>query len=83
MPAGALEASDLDVEIAISLLPDGTVRKAEIVDRVRMFQPGGEYYRSMAESALRAVLQASPFRDLPPDRYEDWREITFTFKPPS
>ena len=82
VPAGALEAGDLDVEIAISLLPDGTVRKAEIVDQARMKEPGEEYYRSMAESALRAVLQASPLRDLPPDRYEDWREITFRFRPP-
>ena len=82
VPAGARGAGDLDVEIAISLLPDGTVRKAEIVDRARMAQPGGEYYRSMAESALRAVLQASPLHDLPPDRYEDWREITFRFRPP-
>ncbi len=82
VPAGARDAGELDVEIYISLLPDGTVRKAEIVDRARMLQPGGEYYRSMAESALRAVLQASPLHDLPPDRYEDWREITFRFRPP-
>ena len=82
VPAGARDAGELDVEIYISLLPDGTVRKAEIVDRARMAQPGEEYYRSMAESALRAVLQASPLHDLPPDRYEDWREITFRFRPP-
>ena len=59
VPAGARDAGELDVEIYISLLPDGTVRKAEIVDRARMAQPGREYYRSMAESARRAVLQAS------------------------
>lgn len=82
VPAGARDAGELEVEIHISLLPNGTVRKAEIVDRARMAQPGGEYYRSMAESALRAVLQASPLHDLPPDRYEDWREITFRFRPP-
>ena len=82
VPAGARDAGELDVEIYISLLPDGTVRKAEIVDRARMAQPGGEYYRSMAESARRAVLQASPLHDLPPDRYEEWREIIFRFRPP-
>ena len=82
VPAGARDAGELDVEISIWLRPDGTVLKAEIVDRARMAQPGGEYYRSMAESALRAVLQASPLHDLPPDRYEDWREITFRFRPP-
>ena len=82
VPAGAPDAGELGVEITISLLRNGIVRKAEIVDRSRMDQPGEEYYRSMAESALRAVLQASPLRDLPPERYEDWREITFRFRPP-
>ncbi len=82
VPAGARDAGELDVEIYIVLLPDGTVRKAEIVDQARMLQPGGEFFRAMAESARRAVLQASPLRDLPPERYEDWREITFRFRPP-
>ena len=79
VPAGAANAGDLAVEIRILLMPDGEVRRAEIVDQARL---SDAFYRTMAESARRAVLQASPLRDLPPDRYEDWREITFRFRPP-
>lgn len=79
VPAGAADAGDLAVQIRIFLLPDGVVQRAEIVDRTRLTQT---FFRTMAESARRAVLQASPLRDLPPEKYELWREITFTFRPP-
>jgi outer membrane biosynthesis protein TonB len=79
VPAGAADAADLTVEIRISLRSDGGVIRAVIVDQSRLTDA---FYRTMAESARRAVLQASPLRDLPPEKYEQWREITFTFKPP-
>ena len=79
VPAGAADAGDLAVEIRILLLPDGVVRRAVIVDQARL---SDAFYRTMAESARRAVLQASPLRDLPPEKYEQWKEITFTFRPP-
>ncbi len=79
VPAGAADAGDLAVEIRIRLLPDGVVQRADIVDQARLSEA---FFRTMAESARRAVLQASPLRDLPPEKYEQWREITFTFRPP-
>lgn len=79
VPAGAADAGNLSVEIRIRLQPNGEVRSAEIVDQGRL---SDNFYRTMAESARRAVLLASPLRDLPPEKYEQWREITFTFKPP-
>ena len=79
VPAGAADAADLTVEIRIQLRQDGSVQRAEIVDQARLSE---SFYRTMAESARRAVWQASPLRDLPPEKYEQWREITFTFKPP-
>ncbi len=82
LPAGAREARELMVEIHIVLLPDGTVRAVEIVDKARLGRPGEEFFRSMAESAVRAVRRSSPIRDLPPEKYEQWREITFRFRPP-
>ena len=83
LPAGAADAADLEVEIEIVLLPDGTVRSARIVDSARLNRAGEEFFRSMAESAIRAVQRASPLQDLPPEKYEQWREITFTFRPPA
>ena len=82
LPAGAADAAGLAVEIEIVLMPDGTVCKASIVDSARLNRPGQEFFRSMAESALRAVQRASPLQNLPPDKYEQWREITFRFSPP-
>lgn len=82
LPVGAEDAGDLEVEIAIVLMPDGVVQTATIVDFARLSLPGEEFFRSMAESALRAVQRASPLQDLPPEKYEQWRKITFTFVPP-
>jgi len=79
VPAGAANAGDLAVEIRILLMPDGEVRRADIVDQARL---SDAFYQTMAESARRAVLQASPLRGLPPEKYEQWREIIFTFTPP-
>ncbi|MCH7943660.1 MAG: cell envelope biogenesis protein TolA, partial [Proteobacteria bacterium] len=58
------------------------VKSARIVDSARLKQEGEEFFRSMAESAIRAVRRASPLRNLPPEKYELWREITFSFTPP-
>jgi TonB family protein len=82
LPAGAADAGGLEVEIEIVLMRDGTVRKASIVDSARLNLAGEEFFRTMAESALRAVQRASPLQNLPPEKYEQWREITFRFRPP-
>ena len=52
------------------------------IDSARLNMPGEEFFRSRAESVLRAVHRASPLQDLPPEKYEQWREITFRFRPP-
>ncbi|MFQ5958152.1 MAG: TonB C-terminal domain-containing protein [Alphaproteobacteria bacterium] len=83
VPIGARDVADLEVEIRILLQPDGTVTAAQIVDQQRLRQSGEEFFRSMAESARRAVWRASPLQNLPPEKYNQWREITFTFKPPA
>ncbi len=83
VPIGARDAGELEVEIRIRLQPDGTVAAVQIVDQSRLLQQGEEFFRSMAESARRAVWQASPLQSLPPEKYDQWREITFRFKPPA
>ncbi len=83
VPVGAREARNLQVAIRIRLQPDGSVIQAEFVDRARLTRPGEEFYRTVAESARRAVLKASPLRGLPPEKYRIWRDIVFTFRPPA
>ena len=75
---GAQGAQDIVVEIKVLLNPDGSVLTVEILDVVRMIQDG--YFRSAAENAKRAVKQCSPFQ-LPPRKYEVWRQLTLRFDP--
>ena len=75
---GARDAADLVVQIRVNLNPDGSVRRAEIVDAQRMMADA--FYRSAAENARRAILSCSPFK-LPLAQFEIWREMTLNFDP--
>ncbi len=78
--AGSKDAEDLIIEIHIVMNPDGFVRSAKIVDSARVSRD--HFFRSAAETALRAVLnkRCQPFK-LPRDRYDQWQTITMTFDP--
>ncbi len=83
IPAGARDAQDLAVDIRVSLAPDATVQRAEIVSQARMATD--PYYRAAAESALRAVLnpmcQSLQDVGLRPEQYDQWKDMTITFNP--
>ena len=81
VPVGVQDADTLVVTIRIRLLPDGKVQSAEIIDQIT---DSGTNIRTMAESARRAVLKASPFDVLRAhvDSYDHWRDVTMTFRPP-
>lgn len=80
VPAGARDAEDLVVRIKVYLNPDGTLsRPPEIVQEAHGGDDG--FYRTAAESARRAVLQCTPLKHLPTDKYALWRELTLTFNP--
>jgi len=78
--AGARYAEDLVVEIRLGMNMDRTVNSAVIVDQFRYNQDG--FFRAAADSAMRAVRSplCNPL-DLPPDKYEGWRDIVVTFDP--
>lgn len=79
VPAGARDAEDLVVRIRLFLNTDGSLSRApELVDEPA---DGNDFYRTAAESARRAVLQCSPLKNLPADKYERWREVVLTFNP--
>ena len=81
VPAGVRDAGDLVVTIRIRLDRDGAVRSAEILDANYAEDPN---FRAMAESALRAVQRVSPIKALRRfgDDYNEWRDVTMTFRPP-
>jgi hypothetical protein len=79
VPAGARDAENLIVEIRVQLNPDGSVTDARIVDQSRLMTDLA--FRAAAESARRAVLVCSPFKNLPAARYDVWRALTLRFDP--
>ncbi len=80
LPAGARDAHKMVVEIKASVAPDGMVRSATIVDRARA--TNDPFFRSMAESAVRAMLnpRCQPLI-LPLETYDQWRNMSLTFYP--
>lgn len=80
VPIGARNPEELVVEIRIRVNRDRTVRDAVIVDTARA--AADKFFRTMAESARRAVKnpKCSPLK-LPPDKYNEWKDITMTFDP--
>lgn len=80
IPSGLRDARNIRVPIKINVARDGTVQKAEIVDKARMGKDPA--YRTAAESARRAVLDphCSPL-PIPPEKYEMFKEFIFNFDP--
>lgn len=78
--AGAKYAEDQIIDIKITVNPDRTVRDAQVLDQIRYSTD--TYFRAAADSALRALRH--PFctpLDLPTDKYDMWKTITFRFDP--
>ena len=80
VPIGAKDVDKTTVDLSITINQDRTLQSVQIVDQSRY--NSDSFYRVLADSALRAVRSSncSPF-DLPPDKYEAWKDITVTFDP--
>ena len=80
IPLGLPYDENLLVRIKLNLKKDGTILKSEILDHERMNKPGQNFYRVLAESALRAVRICQPLK-VPPTGYEKWKDIQLNFNP--
>ena len=80
VPVGARDIQNISVEVYIAVNPDRTLREAMVVDQARMARD--TFFRAVAESALRALRnpRCSPLA-LPPEKYDQWREMIFNFNP--
>jgi hypothetical protein len=78
--AGARYAENLVVKLKLTVSPGRIVQSARVVDFMRYNTDN--YFRAAADSALRAVRhqRCTPL-DLPPDKYEQWKDMTVTFDP--
>jgi len=78
IPLGLPYAENLLVRIKLRMRQDGTILRAEVLDRDRMNTPGQGFYRALAESALRAIRMCEPLR-VPPTNYETWKDLQLNF----
>lgn len=76
---GVQGAKDLVVDIDIELTKDGQVISAKVSEEKRMLEPA---YRSVAESALRAIKnpKCQPI-PIPKNKYNQFKKITMSFNP--
>ncbi len=77
VPAGAEDAHEMVVTLRLQLAEDGAVRAVSVIEQTRM--SADSFYRTMAESAVRAVRRAAPIQGLSPHNHALWRDITLRF----
>ena len=77
---GARNPEELTVDIRLYMNRDGTVRRAEVVDKGKM--SSDRFYRAAAEAAMRAVLneRCQPL-PIPPKKYEQLKSFVYRFDP--
>lgn len=74
------DLKNIKVRISLELEIDGTVTKAEI--KSITCPPGIEQTcQLVAESAKRAVKNATPIKNLQPERYDIWKKFDLDFYP--
>ena len=78
IPLGLPYNENLMVRIKLKLKPDGTIIDSEILDHARMNKPGQNFYKVLAESALRAIQLCQPLR-VPSTGYERWKDLHLNF----
>ncbi len=74
---GSKDIKDLKPQLLIEVKRDRTVKSVEIINKEKLVLPA---FRTAAEAAMRAVNNpdCSPLL-LPADKYDEWKEINFTF----
>lgn len=75
---GLANAEDVRIQVRMTLDQQGA-----IVGEPEVTATGGDDQArtTLAGGARRAVLKSSPFRNLPPDKYDAWSEVIVNFDP--
>jgi len=82
VPVGAPNPEQLIVQVRVFLAQDGSLAQPpQLEPATRTAAASNQFMRAAAEAALRAVNVCEPYKRLPPDRYEAWREVVMTFDP--
>ena len=81
IPAGAPDMESLVVGVDVTLDRDGKVLTATLTGDSARRSRSDDFYKIAAESAVRAVQDASEFKFLPRNEYDRWRNLSLTFYP--
>ena len=78
IPPGLEGAKRVRVRVHLKLS-----RSGEIVGEPKVTVTGSPKatQQAMAAAAMRAVLRAAPFKNLPIDQYDTWKEVSLNFAP--
>ena len=80
--AGARNAEDITVTLNLIVNRNRTIQSARIADQWRYNQDS--FFKAAADSALRAIRHPDcQVLDLPPDKYDLWKDLVFNFNPAS
>ncbi|HXJ02980.1 MAG TPA: hypothetical protein VNH44_17305 [Micropepsaceae bacterium] len=82
VPVGAPNPEQLIVQLRVFLAPDGSLSQPpQYEPATRAAVAANRYMRAAAEQASNAIHVCAPYKHLPPDKYDTWREIVMTFDP--
>ena len=77
-PSGARDVRYMEVRIIGNLRRDGLVQRVRVVDGDKARMRQDPFFRTFAESALRAFYKCGQL-PLPPDKYESWKAFNIGF----
>ena len=82
VPVGAPNPEQLIVQVRVYLAQDGSLAQPpQLEPATRAAAATNRYIRTAAEAALRAINVCEPYKRLPREKYDAWREIVMTFDP--
>jgi outer membrane biosynthesis protein TonB len=79
-PIGAKNAQNLIITLHVEVGQDGSVLKAELAQDQGRYN-SDSFFQAAADSAIRAVHECSPLKNLPGDKYGTWRDMELSFNP--
>ena len=80
---GAPEPEKLIVDLEFELNRDGRLASPpRVTNELQINLSGNRFWKVAQREALTAVVKCAPYDFLPPDRYDDWKEFSITFRPP-
>lgn len=80
IPIGVQNIAQAEIYLYIALNPDSSIQEVKIKEAICP-NVSGNACNALSDSAVRAVWQASPIRNLDPKRYNIWKEFIFKFTP--